>query len=161
MAITISGAQSSISDDFLHLASEIVRNQNSSEGALRSAISRAYYALFLTVRDHLFGPDEIGLTRALKQELQRKFKKKRKWVRGSHELVILALRDMESTKRLLPLTLSDQISQLKEARVHADYHFTLENLKDIPKETWREYARENIALASQLLAVARRLPSYR
>ena len=41
------GTQPAISDEFLRFAQEAVQNQQSGEGRLRSAISRAYYAVYL------------------------------------------------------------------------------------------------------------------
>jgi len=75
-------------------------------------------------------------------------------------LVIFALTDIKPTVTLRPLTLHDQVSHLKEARVHADYHFDSQNLQDIPHDTWQEYATEIVELASQVLPVARQLPPY-
>ena len=144
----------------MHLASEAIRNEQSSEGALRTAIGRAYYAVFLTVRDQLFGPDGTRLTRTIRKRLRKRFRQARRWDPGSHDLVIFAITDITPTVTLRPLGLSQQVSQLKEARIHADYYFTLDNLRGIPKDSWREYADESIALASQLLPVARKLPSY-
>ena len=115
--------------------------------------------MYLTVRDQLFGPDETWLTQSKRKQLQKKFGKGKR-PPGSHELVILAITDIKATGTMGPLVLSQQVSQLKEARVHADYHFTLVNLNRIAEESWREYAEKSVALASQLLPVARLLPSY-
>lgn len=160
MAIANSSSQKVNSDGFLRLATEIVQNSQSSEAALRTAISRAYYLVFLTVRDQLFGADEIGLTRAIRKILRRRFQQKYPWDPGSHDLILFALTDLAFSSTTRPLTLSQKISQLKVARVHADYHFTIGNLQDIPCDTWSAYANHMVALASQLLPDARRLPSY-
>lgn len=161
MAIVNSGSQSSIAGDFLHLASEAIRSEQSSEGALRTAISRVYYAVYLTARDQLFGLDGTGLTGGKRKLLEREFRLKRRRDPGSHDLIIFAITDIQKTPTLNPLTLSQQVGQLKEARIHADYHFTTGKLMAIPEDNWRDYAEKNIALASQLLAVARKLPSYK
>lgn len=160
MAITSSASQESISDDFLHIASEAVRNAQSSEGALRSAISRAYYSVFLTARDKLFGSDQIQLTNTIRKQLSKKFKKSKQKEPGSHDIIIFAITEIKQTSTIKPISFSQQISQLKEARIHADYHFSTTNLARIPYSTWQEYAKENIELASQLLPIARRLPSF-
>jgi len=152
-------SQSSVSTEFLELASRIVRDTEAQEGAMRTAISRSYYSVYLTVRDQLFGPDGRGLRR-VQRKLARKFNRKRKRTPGSHELVLFAIKDLTPTATMRPLTLYQQIDELKEARVHADYHFTDENLKDIPYDAWPEYADRMVALASQILPVARRLPPY-
>lgn len=164
MGIKTEGLQSIISDDFLHLAAEVLRNEQSSEGALRSAISRAYYSTFLAARDKLFGPDGSGLTNQKRKRLAQKFRQTHKWDPGSHDIVIFAIADIVMPSRsptiLRPLVLSQQLSQLKEARVHADYHFTQDNLNTIPANSWRDYAKESVALASQILPTVRKLPSY-
>jgi hypothetical protein len=74
--------------------------------------------------------------------------------------VLFAITDLSPTATTRPLTLYQQIDELKEARVHADYHFTGENLKGILYDAWPEYADRMVALASQILPVARQLPSY-
>lgn len=155
-----SGSQSSVADDFLHLASDAVRDAQASEGALRSAISRAYYAVFLTVRDQLFGLDAISLSNKERKDLERKFRKAHSRAPGSHDLVIFALADVQPNKTVHPLTLQQQVRQLKEARVHADYHFTAGTLKGVAKQSWREYAEECVIIASQLLPTTRRLPRH-
>lgn len=160
MAIVNSSLQSSISDEFLGLASEVVRDSQSNEGDFRTAISRAYYSVFLTVRDQLFGPDERWLTKPVRKKLGTRFQTSHKWWPGSHDVVLFALTDISSSGTTKPLILYQQISELKEARTHADYHFTDDNLKDIPYNTWAEYADKMVALASQLLPAARVLPPY-
>ena len=163
MGIVKPGSRASICNDYLRLASEAVRDSQSSEGSLRTAISRAYYAVFLSVRDHLFGPDGANLTSRKRNKLVRKFRqaqKKSKWYPGSHDLIIFSITDVILTGMVRPVTLSQQVSQLKEARIHADYDFTSQNLKNIPYSTWREYANESIALASQLLPLAEKLPAH-
>jgi hypothetical protein len=114
----------------------------------------------LTVRDQLFGPDAIALTRPVKKALTKRFHQKHKWFPGSHDRVLFTLTDLPTMSTVHPVTLSQQISQLKDARVHADYDFTLDKLRDIPYDTWLEYADHMVAFASQLLPVARLLPSY-
>ncbi len=153
-------SQPSVSTEFLELASRILRDSQTQEGGMRTAISRSYYSVYLTVRDQLFGPDGRGLSRRAQSKLAKRFRRKRKRAPGSHELVLFAITDLSPTATMRPLTLYQQIDELKEARVHADYHFTNENLKDIPYDTWPEYADRMVALASQILPVSRRLPSY-
>lgn len=152
--------QTSICDDFLRFASTTVQNTRSSEGYLRSAISRAYYSTYLTARDQLFGPDGIGLNRKLRNVLTTKFKKNRNRTPGSHDIVLFAITDLKGTNIIHPLVLYQQIDELKEARTHADYHFTDSNLASLPYASWSDYANKMVALASQILPVTRRLPSY-
>jgi len=144
--------------EFLSLASSLRTSVQFQEGALRTAVSRAYYTVFLTVRDKLFGPDGKGLSRKVKKRLAKKFE--RKLNPGVHELVLLAIIDHPNIKEKKKITLYQQIAQLKEARVHADYHFSLENLKNIPYDTWAEYTKKMIDLASLILPDAEKLPPY-
>jgi uncharacterized protein (UPF0332 family) len=161
LALATSSSQS-VSDDFLHLAAEILRDPQSSEGALRSAISRAYYAVFISVRDQLFGPDATKLTKPIRKQLNKRYQqvRRRKLELGSHDIIIFALTEIRHKTKLPVLTLSTQVGQLKEARVHADYDFTSSNLQSVAKNSWRDYAEETTVLASQVLPLARRLPSY-
>ena len=159
MAIINSSSQAAISNGFLRLATEIVQNSQSPEEALRTAISRAYYSVYLTARDRLFGSDAIGLTRKKREALIKRLKRKHK-PSGSHDRVLFALTDLSSTSTIHPLVLSQQIGELKAARIHADYNFTKEHLREIPYDTWSEYADKMVAFASQLLPVTRQLPSY-
>ena len=159
MAIINSSSQTAISNGFLRLATEIVQNNQSPEEALRTAISRAYYSVYLTVRDRLFGPDAIGLTYRKRGALIKRLKRKHE-PSGSHDCVLFAITDLSSTSTIHPLVLSQQIGELKAARIDADYKFTKENLREIPYDTWSEYADKMVAFASQLLPVARQLPSY-
>ena len=160
MAIVNSSSQTAISNGFLRMATEIVQNNQSSEEALRTAINRAYYSVFLTVRDHMFGADGNGLTRAIRNRLGRRFQHRHRWYPGSHDLILFALADLTASSTIHPITLSQQIGQLKLARIRADYNFAISNLQDIPYDTWLVYANHMVALASQLLPDARRLPSY-
>ena len=159
MGITNSGSQETICNEFLSLASYVIKTKQC-EGSCRSAISRAYYAVFLTARDRLFGPDESRLTKPKKKKLRKSFKKSAGHNPGSHELVIFAIADLNIKGPIRPIMLSKQMNQLREARIHADYHFTQDNLSQIPYNTWEEYAEQNIKLATKLLEVAKSLPSH-
>jgi len=61
-------------EDFFDFAASIVRDQQANEAALQSAISRAYYAVFLTTRDSLFGLDGVLLKKGLRKQLEKKFR---------------------------------------------------------------------------------------
>lgn len=112
------------------------------------------------MRDRLFGADGIGLTKSIKKNLDHRFKQKHQWNPGSHDRILFALTDLTASSIIHPLTFSQQLSLLKVARVQADYNFTIGNLQNIPYDTWSVYANHMVALASQLLPDARRLPSY-
>jgi len=159
LAITKSGPQLLISDAYLALASDIVRNSESQEAALRTAISRAYYSVYLTVRDRLFGCDGVGLTNNVKKKLEKRIKQ-RGLSTGSHANVISAVALLPAKGITTPMTLSQQIDELQDARIHADYNFGIDKLKDVPYNTWLEYSEKMVALASQLLPATKRLPSF-
>jgi len=148
------GAQSAISDEFLRFAQEAIQNQQSGEGRLRSAISRAYYAVLLTVRDQLFGPDAAQLTKSRRKKLQHQVKGKSgsKTGLGSHDFIISAITLIRPSGTLSPVTLSQKVRLLKNARVHADYDFTSVNLNAIPQLSWRDYAKDNVELATIRIA---------
>lgn len=153
-----SDCQSLVADTFLHLASEILRKSDAAEGELRSAISRAYYAVYLTARDHLLGTDGANYNLARKR-LWRKFKKKSRQL-GSHDLVILAIGEVPKTTVINPKVLSSQLSQLKEARTYADYIYDPNALRSISATDWQEYCKENLELAALILPIMRRLPKF-
>ena len=158
MGITGSATQAAIADDFLRLASVTVRCKRASEAALRSAIRRAYYAVFLTARDHLFGADGSRLIGPKRKQLRKKFQQKAFREPGSHDLVIFAVTEVPRSAALKPIVLAQQVEQLKEARVYADYFYSTQKLRGVPYDNWRDYATKSVELASQLLPSARRLP---
>ncbi len=147
-------------EDFFDFAASIVRDQQANEAALRSAISRAYYAVFLTTRDSLFGLDGVLLTKGLRKQIEKKFKSREKRKPGSHEIVAFALEDKASKDKSIKITSCQEISQLREARVLADYRLSSQCLSEIDKESWRELALETVELTSQVLPVAKQLPRY-
>lgn len=138
MAIVASGSREDGAKEFLFLAAEIVRSDTSNEGALRTAISRAYYAVFLTVRDRLFGPDASRLKHKVRQSLDKEYGQRNPGKSpGSHERIIFAITELKPSGHLNPVVLSQQLGQLKEARTRADYLLTKERLKDVECDTWR------------------------
>ena len=147
-------------EDFFDFAASIVRDQQANEAALRSAISRAYYAVFLTTRDSLFGLDEVLLTKGLRKQLRKKFRRGKKRDPGSHEIVEFALEDKASEDESIKITSYHQISQVRESRVLADYRLSSQCLSEIDKESWRELALETVELASQVLPAVKHLPRY-
>lgn len=143
---------------YFSFAGSIVRDPNADEASLRSAISRAYYSLFLIARDNLFGLDEVKLTSSVIKRIVGNYQlatRKKKARLATHELVIFAIQD--KTKNI---TLSQQIDQIREARVNADYRRDQKCLSDIGKESWREYAEETMQLAALILPMVEKLPSY-
>jgi uncharacterized protein (UPF0332 family) len=143
---------------FFSFAGSIVRDANANEAALRSAISRVYYSIYLVARDNLFGRDETQLTSGIKKRIVRNYQlrtQSKKRELGTHERVIFAVLDRTNN-----ITLSQQLDQLREARVNADYKMSQKYLTDIRKKSWREYAEETMQLATLVLPIVKRLPSY-
>jgi hypothetical protein len=144
--------------EFFSFASSILRDSSANEAALRSAISRAYYSAHLVARDRLFGADGVRLTarirRKIKKSLQLRSHKKQREL-GMHVLVVFAVQERANI-----VTLSQQLDQLREARVDADYKTNQKCLKDIGKQSWREYAEETMQLTALILPLLKRLPSY-
>jgi len=151
--MTPAGTTTAVSDDFLKFASEAINNTDSTEGVLRSAISRAYYAVFLLARDQLFGTDGAELKKHIRKQLRKEFKKISKKDPGSHQQIIFAV----SQKAI---TLSQQMSQLHEARINADYFFSAEKLRHLPHKDWQAYAKETVELAQLLQKEAANLPRF-
>ncbi len=143
---------------FFSFAGSLVRDSSANEAALRSAISRAYYSIFLVARDSLFGTDEARLTSGIRKRINRNYQTAthgRQRELGTHALVIFAVRDKTNN-----FTLSQQIDQLKEARVNADYKMSQQCIIDAGKQSWREYAEETMQLAALILPIVKKLPSY-
>jgi hypothetical protein len=144
-------------DSFLSFAGTILKDPSADEVTMRTAMSRAYYSVFLNARDHLFGHDARFLTKKVKSEINSKYKiisgKKREL--GSHEIVSFAIKFKTGN-----ITLSDQLDKLRRARINADYNMNADCLVIESKTSWRVYAEETCQLASQLLPRIRRLPNY-
>lgn len=147
-------------DGFFNFAGTIVRDPNANDAALRSAISRAYYAVFLTARDALFGIDELSCTKAVKKKIAKNhhiyygIKSKHPYL-ATHQRVIFSVLDKTNN-----ITLHQQLEQLKEARVRADYIRNDTCLLEVNKQSWRDYAKETMQLATLVLPITKRLPSY-
>jgi uncharacterized protein (UPF0332 family) len=147
-------------DGFFGFAGTIVRDPNANDAALRSAISRAYYAVFLTARDALFGIDEMSCTKAVKVKIAKKHQiyyglKSKQPHLATHQRVIFSVLDKTNN-----ITLHQQLEQLKEARVRADYIRNDACLLEVNKHSWRDYAEETMQLAALVLPMAKRLPLY-
>ena len=147
-------------DDFVDTALRLVGEPSSKEAELRTAIGRAYYGVFLNARDTLFGLDQSRLTRNLRKKVLHNYRlssgaRKNKNDLGSHEMVIFAVQDQSKN-----IVLAQQLDQLREARVRADYKCHSNCLNDVGKSTWRDYAEETLELAIDLLPQVKALPSY-
>jgi len=146
-------------DMFFRLAGSIVRDPKSDDAELRTAISRAYYAVFLTARDALFGLDEQSSTAELRKIISKKhhlkFGGKPNKPLNSHSRIIFSVLDKTSNYALY-----QQLDQLKEARVRADYKRDDKCLLEVGKNSWREYAEENMQLAASILPLTKRLTRY-
>ncbi|MBI4329862.1 MAG: hypothetical protein HY673_01110 [Chloroflexi bacterium] len=82
-----------------------------------------------------------------------RLQKQQRGLAGSHEVIIFAASEKS-------VSLSQQLDQLKEARVLADYRLGRQYLTSVGKQSWLDYARDTLALASQVLPAARKLPRY-
>jgi len=155
--MSISASRSFRPEEFFSFAGSIVRDSSANEAALRSAISRAYYAVYLVARDSLFGIDGVRLTNAIRKQINKKFRQTGRHTKdpGVHERVIFAITDKPTN-----MTLAQQIDQLREARINADYKMNYKVLAIVGKQSWREYAEETMQLAALVLPSARRLPAY-
>lgn len=147
-------------DDYFSFAGAIVRDPNANDAALRAAISRAYYAVFLSARDHLFGIDELSCTVRVRKKIEKNFQikynlgSKRPYL-ATHQRVIFSIIDKTNN-----VVLSQQLDQLREARVRADYKRNNNCLSEVNKQSWRDYAEETMQLAALVLPMTKRLPSY-
>ena len=149
------GTTKSVSDEFLKFASEAIKSSNPSEGCFRSAISRAYYAVYLLARDQLSGPDGIGLKANIKQ-LGKAFKQRnpnKKSYLATHQATLFAISYQS-------MTLQQQMSQLYEARINADYFFSQTKLAPVPHLSWESYAKETVELAHLLQKDAATLTKF-
>lgn len=144
-------------DDFLSLAGNILKYPKADEATVRTAISRAYYSVFLNARDHLFGADTRFLTNKIKKEINKKFQiiSGNKRELGSHEIVSFTIKAKTGN-----ITLSDQLNKLRRAKVNADYKTSIDCLLAEGKPSWRVYAEETCQLASQVPPHVRKLPNY-
>ena len=131
------------------------------ESEFRTVIGRAYYACHLSARDQLFDLDGRLVTSRIRKQLT-----SGKGTRGgSHELIIRALASHGRLTPGLQKRLSDQLSQLKDMRVQADYimdHGT--NARAFTKynaQGWPGLAHAAMTLASSLLPDLLKLPRFR
>ena len=160
--------QSNVFDpaDFFSLANLLVQSP-SNEAQARSAISRAYYACYLTARDQMFGVDHRQLTDPVWSRISQAAGLRRARRAGSHEVIILALAQNANIRTPgLAKQLSDSLDQLKGQRVQADYYrdpshqntvalFAQHSVSD-----WSGLGHQALALAAQLLPDLRRVPSF-
>ena len=152
--MTPAGTPKSVSDEFLQFASDAIDNVAATEGVLRSAISRAYYAIFILAREQLFGSDGAELTQRVKKKLRKDYRKKlSKDLVGSHQEILFAV-------SLKKITLSQQMRQLYQARINADYHLSTKNLLPIVHTTWQAFAKETVELAQLIQQEAARLSRF-
>ena len=84
--------------DFLSLAQNLTSAPTASEAELRTAISRAYYAVHLRARETLIAAGQMQSTKN----------------RADHEIVISKLRSRGGS-------LGDQVDWLRVRRIRADY----------------------------------------
>lgn len=120
---------------FFALASRLVQHGGDEED-YRCAVSRAYYACFLTARDNLFGNDGARASESM------------------HRAVIDAIPDARVSRRL---------NELRELRVQADYYTnplhrrTRAIFKRHRVSTWASLAEKSLALAEEILPMLKGL----
>jgi len=90
-------------EQFLALAHDLARTDGAGEAAFRSAISRAYYAVFLKARASLEHSGQLQPT----------------YTGRDHALIIAALRADGGAQ-------GDQLDKLRQDRARADYRLNLE-----------------------------------
>ena len=145
--------------DFFRLSQNLAAD-GPDESRHRTAIGRAYYACFLVARDQMFGLDGATLSGPVRRRVVGHRRA------GSHEVVLEAIK---SHPRLGPARgkrISDQLGQLKDMRIQADYYRDTQNRNTISIFTtntandWIGLANAALALASNLLPELQRLRSY-
>lgn len=130
------------------------------EADYRSAISRGYYSCLLTARDQLFGVDAVGLTAALRRQLTGSRRG------GTHEAVIKGLANNSRLRPQKAKRLSDQLGQLRDTRVQADYYRnpahqrTLTIFTKYGVQDWAGLTHAAMALASNLLPELQSVPTF-
>ena len=129
------------------------------EAAFRTSIGRAYYSCFLTARDQLFNIDAANLTRRIFRSLN--------LPRGnSHEAVIKALANHPSIQPARAKRLSDQLRQLKDNRIQADYTRDPQNPRRASVfathqvTDWSGLAHVSMILASNLILDLKSIPIF-
>jgi hypothetical protein len=58
------------------------------------------------------------------------------------------------------VALSQQLDQIREARIDADYRLNQACLIRVGKQNWRQYAEETMQLAASILPQINKIPSY-
>lgn len=144
--------------EFFRLGQNLVTN-GTAEAEYRTAVGRTYYACHLIARDRLFGTDGRGITRQVRTQIAGSRSA------GPHEVIIKAVAQNPHLSPVQAKRLSDQLSELKDMRVQADYFrdpahsrttsiFAKYGVRD-----WSGLANAAMALASNLLPSLRHLRS--
>lgn len=129
------------------------------EAEFRTSIGRAYYSCFLIARDQLFGVDRLRLTGRIYRLLSLS-------QGNSHEVVIKAVANHPSLPPAKGKRISEQLRQLKDNRIQADYTrdpqspkmasvFTIHQVND-----WPGLAHVSMILASNLIPDLRSIPTF-
>ncbi len=144
--------------EFFRLGQRLLQTWNDEE-THRTAIGRAYYACHLIARDAMFGQDKKYLTGTLKKRILGHRG-------GDHDTIVKAI----AVHPRVPLgslkTLSDQLGELKDARVQADYYCdpahpgTLKLFTKYQVKDWNQLAHATLAIASHVLPNLKGIPSW-
>jgi hypothetical protein len=111
--------------DFLGVAETLAGAVSPTEAALRSAVSRTYYAVFLTARDRL----RIQVEKDV------------------HFAVINTFRKMNNGRHRAP---ADQLDHLRRLRTYADYEM---DPQDPTRQDWSANYRNARVLANRLFPI--------
>lgn len=137
-----------------HLQSSIVGGL-SNETLSRAAISRAYYACWLTARDSLWGIDGHPSGSQAKR-----------LTKNTHEQVIQAVGLNQAEGDAKRKRQRDSLAQLKALRTAADYrhsdtHPAVDKLfQQYKVADWQKLAEQALVLASQILPELSRHPRF-
>lgn len=130
------------------------------EADYRSAISRGYYSCFLVARDQLFGIDGVGLTAGIRRQITGSQRG------GTHDAVIKGLANNRLLRPQRAKRLSDQLGQLRNTRVQADYYRNPAHQRTVSIFTtyrvnnWADLAHATMTLASNLLPDLQSVPAF-
>ena len=136
------------------------------EAECRTAITRAYYSCFLVARDQMFDIDQSRLTSGKRKRISRIASSKRTRQLGSHDLIIAAVANHGTLKAARAKRLSDQLSELRDMRVQADYFRNPQNPNTVSVfaryavSDWEALAHFAMTLASNLLPDLQRIPRF-
>ena len=142
-------------EDFFRLADRMLHRWKN-EAVHRSVIGRSYYTCYLISRDRMFGADGLWLT-------EKKIRNILGRAGGRHEAVVRAILNAPGLGPGTAKVLSDQLGQLKDMRVQADYYCDPKNQRTVNMfgrygvANWGGLAHNAMVFASMLLPSLKQL----